>query len=414
MDYISEAVLTYATPLYLVDEIILRTTVRRFINAFQTYCQNVQIAYSYKTNPLLAVCQIIHQEGAWAEVVTGDELHTAHKLGMPYSQIVFNGPGKTKDELTLAIANNVILNVDNWHELLQVADIAQSCGIQAKIGLRISTGHIREFGYKFGFDVDNGAADAAIAHVLASQYLELEGFHFHLDTSICDPNSYITALKELHTLIQRHFDPQQRILRYIDIGGGFAVKNNRPLEVTAEDWYVPEIEEFARAICTAVEQLFPPETLLILEPGRALVTDSMLFATKAINIKQQQQRTVIILDGGLNLVPSTYYVAYPVSITSAASSDGSREEFTQPIEFFGSLCMSYDLMSHCSIRKLPEVDDIVVFHNIGAYNYSEAFNFTRGKPPVILIHPDRSFSTIREREPYDLLHSLEYLLPLKE
>jgi diaminopimelate decarboxylase len=418
MDYISAAVSAYSTPLYLVDEQILRATVRRFIQAFQACRERVQVAYSYKTNPLLAVCQIIHQEGAWAEVVTGDELHTAHKLGNPYPQIIFNGPGKAQAELELAIREQVILNIDNWHELIEVTDIAQSLGIQAGIGLRISTGHIREFGYKFGFDVDNGEADAAITHVLASQHLNLEGCHFHLDTSICDPNSYIAALKELHMVLQRHFDPKQRVLRYIDIGGGFAVQNNRPLEIAASDWAVPAIEDFAQAICTAVDQLFSAETYLFLEPGRALVTDSMLFASRVINLKQQQQRTAVILDGGLNLVPSTYYVAYPLSLISVASppAASSPEQISaRPIEFFGSLCMSYDLMSQCpsaqTSAQLPNIGDAAVFHSIGAYNYSEAFNFTRGKPPVVLVHPDHSFSIIREREPYNLLHSLEHLLP---
>ena len=50
------------------------------------------IGYSFKTNYLMAESQILQQEGAWAEVVSGYEYEMARRLGHRPSQIIYNGP----------------------------------------------------------------------------------------------------------------------------------------------------------------------------------------------------------------------------------------------------------------------------------------------------------------------------------
>ena len=60
----------FGSPLYVVSENTIRNTYREVFQAFSTRYPKVQMAWSYKTNYLDAICRIYHEEGSWAEVVS--------------------------------------------------------------------------------------------------------------------------------------------------------------------------------------------------------------------------------------------------------------------------------------------------------------------------------------------------------
>ena len=85
---------------------------------FKTRYPKVQFAWSYKTNYLNAVCKIFHQEGSWAEVVSGFEYNKALDNGVPGNKIIFNGPDKTCEDLLLAARNNSLIHIDHLDEFV--------------------------------------------------------------------------------------------------------------------------------------------------------------------------------------------------------------------------------------------------------------------------------------------------------
>lgn len=403
---------TYPTPFYVLDEVTLRRAAREFAAAFRRLWPNTQVAYPYKTNPLLALCQIMREEGMWAEVTSGDELRNALKLNVPTSRIIFNGPYKTRDELEFAIRERLILNVDGWEELAKVEELAKSLGLKTSVGLRLSTGYLDGADSKFGFSLRSREAALAVDKVVMSDALSLGGIHFHLGTNINGPEHYQRAITESRAVLERHRPPASEGIRYIDIGGGFAVQANRPDEIPAADWGVPSVSDLAGSVCETLGRSFPGETLLLVEPGRALVADSMSFVTRVVGVKSREGRLLCITDGGYNLIPSAYGLAHPVEVlpVGGRSSDTTRAGSTQ-VELYGPLCMSKDLVAAFVAAAPPRVGDLVVFGSVGAYNYSESFSFSRGRPPVILLCSDGSTAVcVREREPYDALQHLEHLL----
>lgn len=78
----------------------------------KTRYPKVQFAWSYKTNYMNAVCRIFHQEGSWAEVVSGFEYEKALKNGVPGNKIIFNGPIKSDAELIKAAQNGSLIHID--------------------------------------------------------------------------------------------------------------------------------------------------------------------------------------------------------------------------------------------------------------------------------------------------------------
>ncbi|MCK7534442.1 MAG: hypothetical protein MZV63_27190 [Marinilabiliales bacterium] len=89
----------HGSPLFVISEQKIREKYREAKQAFSTRYPKVQFAWSYKTNYLNAVCNVFHQEGSWAEVVSGFEYDKAIANGVDSKYIIFNGPDKHEEDL---------------------------------------------------------------------------------------------------------------------------------------------------------------------------------------------------------------------------------------------------------------------------------------------------------------------------
>src|SRR5437870_730369 len=78
---VSDLLKEFGSPLFVISEKTIRETFKQVNRAFKNRYPKVQFAWSYKTNYVNAVCNVFHQEGSWAEVVSGFEYHKALKNG---------------------------------------------------------------------------------------------------------------------------------------------------------------------------------------------------------------------------------------------------------------------------------------------------------------------------------------------
>jgi diaminopimelate decarboxylase len=79
----------FGSPVFVISERTIRRTYQQAVRAFKTRYPKVQFAWSYKTNYINAVCNVFHQEGSWAEVVSGFEYNKALGNGVPGNKIIF-------------------------------------------------------------------------------------------------------------------------------------------------------------------------------------------------------------------------------------------------------------------------------------------------------------------------------------
>ena len=107
----------YGSPVFVLSEKQIRHNYQAAIRAFNTRYPKVQFAWSYKTHYNNAICKIFHQEGSWAEVVSGFEYRKALQNGVPGNHIIFNGPDKHPAEIQLAVENDSLLHIDHFEEL---------------------------------------------------------------------------------------------------------------------------------------------------------------------------------------------------------------------------------------------------------------------------------------------------------
>lgn len=114
---VNELIGKYGSPLFVLSERQIRRNYQNATRIFRTRYPKVQFAWSYKTNYLNAVCRVFHQEGSWAEVVSGFEYDKAIANGVPGNKIIFNGPDKKDEELIRAARNNSLIHIDHFDEL---------------------------------------------------------------------------------------------------------------------------------------------------------------------------------------------------------------------------------------------------------------------------------------------------------
>lgn len=81
---------TYGTPLYVMNEEVIRQALRAYVQSMETYYpQGGRVAYASKACCFLEMYRIAAQEGCGADVVSGGELYTALRAGMPGGTTVF-------------------------------------------------------------------------------------------------------------------------------------------------------------------------------------------------------------------------------------------------------------------------------------------------------------------------------------
>jgi len=128
----------YGSPVFVLSEKTIRETYKMAYRAFSTRYPKVQFAWSYKTNYLDAVCRIFHQEGAWAEVVSGFEYEKVLDNNIPGNKIIFNGPDKSKEDLIRAINNKSLIHIDHFDELYTIIGLTDELKERPQVAIRVN------------------------------------------------------------------------------------------------------------------------------------------------------------------------------------------------------------------------------------------------------------------------------------
>lgn len=411
---ISELLEKYGSPLFVVSEQRLRRNIRRLKQAFAARYPNVLFGWSYKTNYLGAVCNIFHQEGSWAEVVSEFEYEKARSLGVPGNNILFNGPGKKAAGLRKAIAEGGRIHIDHLDELYAIERISEETGTDIEVTLRLNfdTGYTEPWS-RFGFNVESGQAMDAAWRIAASEHLSLTGLHSHIGTFVLEPKAYSEQVRIMCGFMNEVESRTDCRIDYLDIGGGFASMNSLQGIYLPAEQVVPSVEQYAEAICELLLELTHDREArglnrptLVLETGRALVDDAeYLLATVLANKRLPDGKRAVVVDAGVSQLFTAFW--YNHNVVPTRLLPGRPEETV----IYGPLCMNIDVMRNSVMLPPLNVGDALVFSPVGAYNNTQWMQFIEYRPNVVLIHDDRAVSVIRRAENLDTVTAGECLPP---
>lgn len=398
----------FDSPLFVLSESTIRRTYKDANRAFSSRYPNVQFAWSYKTNYLNAVCHVFHQEGAWAEVVSGFEYDKAISNGVPGELIIFNGPYKSTNDLRKAIQNNSLIHIDHFDELYEIIHLSKELSERPKVAIRVNmdTGVYPRWD-RFGFNFENGEAWDALNRIMASKRLDLMGLHTHIGTYMMSVEAYRIATGKLAELAVALDRKHGHVLKYIDMGGGFASKNTLRGAYYPGTDTAPSFDDFAEAITSALmSSEIKPDNLpmLILETGRALIDDAgYLVGTVIANKRLADGRRATIIDAGVNLIFTAFWYEHDIRPVEPISDQ------TEDTTIYGPLCMNIDVIRGNVMFPLLKKGDHYVIKRVGAYNNTQWLQFITLRPNVILLDEKGNANLIRKREVLETINSLEVM-----
>lgn len=398
----------YGSPLFVISEKQIRRSFQNASRIFKTRYPKIQFAWSYKTNYINAVCRIFHQEGSWAEVVSGFEYEKALGNSVPGNKIIFNGPIKTDEELIRAAQNGSLIHIDHYDELYTLIRLSEENKLKPRVAIRVNmdTGVYPKWD-RFGFNYENGQAWNAITRIINSENLELVGLHCHIGTFMLSPETYKIAATRLCELAWSLKEKFNKVIQYLDLGGGFPSTNTLKGAYLPGSDTVPSIDQFADAITDVILGYgFKQEDLplLILETGRALIDDAgFLLGTVLATKRLSDGRRATVLDFGVNSLFTSFWYEHKISPAQAFG------DYTEEMVLYGPLCMNIDVIRESVTLPPLEKGNQVVVHKVGAYNMTQWMQFITLRPNVVLIDNENNTHIIRKAETLEYLETLEEL-----
>ncbi|QGU96106.1 diaminopimelate decarboxylase [Clostridium bovifaecis] len=396
----------FGTPLYVMDEELIRNNCRKYYRGFRVNEGINRVAYAGKAFLTIAMCQIINEEGLCLDVVSGGELYTAYKSGFPMEKVYFHGNNKTLEEIEMGIKLGVGRFVaDNLYEIERINEIAQRHEKTQKILLRITPGieaHTHDYiktgqvDSKFGFTMLENQTLQAVERANYLKNIELMGFHCHIGSQIFDIEPYRDAVKIMLSLIKEIKDKLDYDIKELDLGGGFGIYyNNGDSPKEFEDFCSAILEE-AENTSKALNINLPA---LVIEPGRSIVGNAGTTLYTIGSIKEiPEVRKYVAVDGGMtdNIRPALYNADYECVIANKINSS-SKETVT----ISGKCCESGDIL--LNNVEIPEAEsgDILAILSTGAYGYSMSSNYNKIPRAAVVLVKDGNAKIICQRQSYE-------------
>ncbi|MEO2207162.1 diaminopimelate decarboxylase [Paenibacillus pabuli] len=395
----------FGTPLYVVDEQLVRDRCREYMDAFRASGLGFQVAYASKAFCVMAMCALAAEEGLSLDVVSDGELFTALQAGFPAERIHFHGNNKTLEEIEMALDAEIgCFVVDNFNELHLLQAVAAEKNRQVNILLRVTPGveaHTHEYistgqtDSKFGFDIGNGTAFEAIELASKQSNLVLLGVHSHIGSQIFEVEGFQMAIQRVAEFAASVYERINVAFKVVNLGGGFGIRyteGDTPLEVA----------QYVKAITDAVKNHFAqigydvPE--IWVEPGRSIVGEAgTTLYTVGTSKDIPGVRKYVAVDGGMtdNPRPALYDSKYEAVLANRAN-----ESAQETVSVAGKCCESGDMLIWD--LDLPKVQsgDLLAVACTGAYNYSMASNYNRIRRPAVVFVKDGQGDVVVRRETY--------------
>lgn len=403
---LSELAHRFGTPLYVLDELSLRSSCRAYREALDRHYPGPALAlYASKANSSLAITALVASEGLGLDAVSAGELLTAIEGGMPPERIVLHGNNKSSEELALALQHGVTVVVDNWRDVELLTELARgrpgpvplllrfTPGIECHTHEYIRTGHLDS---KFGFDPDQ--LEEVLTHLAGCRWAQVRGLHAHIGSQIFELEPH----RDLAGVLADALQMARRLghsATDLNVGGGLGIRYVESDDPPSIDSWVQVVAEAVATACRERELELPR---LLCEPGRSLVAPAGVTLYELGSRKEIPGfSTYLAVDGGMsdNPRPITYQSSY-----TACLADRPGAAAVETVTLAGKHCESGDVL----LRELPlpasQPGDVLVVLATGAYNASMASNYNRiPRPATVLVGDGRAELVQRRERPDELL-----------
>ena len=390
----------FSTPSYVYSKKIILDNYLNFKKQFED--MNHLICFAVKSNSNIAILNLLVNNGAGFDIVSGGELQRVIAAKGDPKKVVFSGVGKSQEDIELAIKHDILtFNVESEAELYRIQNTAKKLNKKANISIRvnpdvdpkthpyISTGLKNN---KFGVDEQNAISMYKIAKELDA--IEIKGIDCHIGSQITELQPFEDSIKKLLALID-YLKSIDILIEHIDIGGGIGIQYSKETP--------PTFADYGKTVKNILKER---DLKIIFEPGRALIGKAGILLTEVEYIKNSSEKNFLIVNAAMNdLMRPSLYEAFH-EIINLSPSDSEKKNY----DIVGPVCETGDFLGKGRLISAEE-NNILAVLDVGAYGMSMSSNYnSRPKAAEILVD-DNKFYLIRNRENFADLINGEQLLP---
>lgn len=373
-------------------------------HGFLNYYPNINIGYSYKTNYIPLLCRSAHQKGCWAEVVSEMEVEMALKHLDIKSNLIYNGPIKSRESIRKVILAGGLINIDNELDLLYIIDIITEQKYEfniASLAIRVNftyNGHDSRFG------VELNKIQNLLDIIDSNPKLKLQGYHIHLPFR--DLESFSFRVKSITQVLDLH---GSRPLKSINIGGGFWGRIDSEFAESLGLQSVPLFTDYGKVIGKELSGYFKNLNrsewpILFIEPGSSVVADTMSFLSKIHTIKEVNNKKLLVTYAGRHLlVPTNKSILLPVELIQS-NHDNRIRKFEECI-VVGFTCIESDIIGKSYANFTVKDDDFVLIRNVGSYSVVMGSDFILPQPAIFSIKNGTLSLVRRSKKIQDVLNT---------
>lgn len=363
-----------------------------------------------KANPLIKILEYFRDLGTGLEVASFPELYIAQKCGFANSNIVFDSPSKTVNEIEFALKNGVHLNADSFNELQRIDVLYQILNSSSNVGVRINpqigsgtieTTSVADKISKFGIPISEHKEEIIAAYL---KYDWLNGIHLHIGSQGISINQLIEGIDKVFTLaeeINQKLDKFRRII-YFDMGGGFPVSYKSAIDN-------PKIETYIELAKKRFPKLFSKKYKIITEFGRYINANSGWAISRVEYVKEEQEYKILSIHLGADFLLRKAYNPkdwhHEISVLDKYGKI-KRGKDNKKYIVAGPLCFAGDIIAKDIELPFIEEGDFIVIHDVGAYTLSMWSRYNSRQIPKVIgyLLKDNKYELFKEREKVDDLY----------
>ena len=364
-----------STPFFAYDRAAVTARVAQVRAALP---DRVTLGYAVKANPMPALVQHLSGLVDSLDVASAGELAVALDTGHDPARISFAGPGKTDAELRRAVAAGALVEVESRTELHRLVRTGKELGLLPRAAVRVNPPFaVKGSGMRMGggpqqFGVDSELVPALLGEVSPTD-VDVLGFHVFAGSQNLRADILVESQARTVDLVLELADHLHDEARYLNLGGGFGI----PYFEKDERLDVARVGDRLGALLE--ERVAPrlPEAEVSLELGRHLVGETGVYVTRVVDVKESRGQAYAVVDGGMHhqLAASGNFGQvirrnYPMVLGNRLgdrTGDTGTGTGSEKVTVVGCLCTPLDLLGDNVELPRPDVDDLVVLFQAGAY-----------------------------------------------
>lgn len=378
----------FGTPVYVYHAERIAEQYNRLTQAFAN--SDVRFFYACKALTNINILKLIKNLGASVDCSSINEVKLALLAGFAPKDILYTSNGIAFCEIEEAQSLGININIDS---LSNLEKFGKKFGHTYPVGVRlrpnimgggnikISTGHDKS---KFGIPVDQVEK---LMKVIEENNIRIQALHIHTGSDITDVDVFVKGIEVLFDII-----PKFKELEFIDLGGGFKVPYK---DGDAET----DILLLAKKVNEAFNDHPNPDGKHLqvwFEPGKFLVSAAGYLASTVNVLKENEDITFAGINTGFNhLIRPMFYNSYHF-IENISNPNGKEKIYAVT----GNICETDTFAWNRKLNEIRE-NDLLVFHNAGAYGFEMSSNFNSRLKPAEVLVKDGKATLIRKRDVFE-------------